>query len=99
MFITILTYQKVSQSYKLRDKFITEGDFHNAIAAAAEVVERDVSMLYAPVIMIPRKANDPNPPSDELQKAIAEGDAHRGSRFWLGVIDVSGIRAVHFDGD
>ncbi|MCC7442635.1 MAG: prepilin-type N-terminal cleavage/methylation domain-containing protein [Bdellovibrionales bacterium] len=99
LFITLITYSKVAQSYRLRDKFLTEGDFHNSIASAVEVISRDVSMLYSPVIMVPRKDNDPNPPDAETQKAIAEGDQTRGSKFWLGVIDVSGVRAMHFTGE
>ncbi|HTL11613.1 MAG TPA: prepilin-type N-terminal cleavage/methylation domain-containing protein, partial [Bdellovibrionota bacterium] len=99
LFITLIVYQKIGQSYKLRDKFVNEGDFHNSIAAAVDILNRDITMIYSPVIMVPRQAANNNlPPDPELQKAIAEGDQKRGSEYWLGVIDVSGIRASRFEG-
>lgn len=110
VFISLGLTQTISETFKLRDTLMVEGDFYNGIRLALDVVQRDVAMMYSPSIMLPPKvpktdaAGNPLPegPPDpaearEMQNLLAT-DAGQTSPFWAPAIDRSGIRPSRFVG-
>jgi general secretion pathway protein J len=102
VFISIGISRTMVQTFRLRDIISTEGDFHNSIRMAMDVVQRDVSMIYSPQLMAPpkKKTEDPNSPAKYAPAPGAQemGDLSEGSKFWLAALDSTGIRASRFTG-
>jgi hypothetical protein len=83
--ISLTIYQSTTQSYKLRDVLLNEGDFHNGIRLAMGLLDRDVTLLYSPILLNPRTspgspaaspapddpnfAQDPNRPQTPAEQA------------------------------
>ena len=104
-FISLGIYQLVTRTYRLREVLSNEGEFYNEIRLAMGVLDRDISMLYSPVIMLPPKpkagdsAEGLPPPTDAADLSAIMGDQGRASDYWGGVIDKTGIRPSRFQGD
>ena len=107
VFISLGLAQTITSTFKLRDSIMNEGDFYNGIRLALEIVQRDVSLLYSPVVMIPKKeqkldANGlPMPPDAAEQKdlqTLLATDHGQTSAFWAPATDRTGIRPSRFVG-
>ncbi|MBC7692458.1 MAG: prepilin-type N-terminal cleavage/methylation domain-containing protein [Methylotenera sp.] len=103
--ISLAIYQATTQTYKLRDTLMNEGDFHNGIRLSMAIMERDVSQIFSPTIMLPPKKPDKNAalpgqnaPLDPELEQIVNSDLGRTTQFWLGMTDKTGVRASRFDG-
>ena len=97
VFISLGIYQATTETYRLREILANEGDFYNSIRLSMDVFQRDVSLIYSPMILL--RAPDPNaPPDPNLTQLLNDGDGSQVSQFWTAVTDRSGIRASHFMG-
>ena len=100
--ISLAIFQATNETYKLRDVISNEGEFHNSIRLSMGILQRDIELLYSPVIILPNPvpsgspapgATDPN-----LQAQTLSGDAGRVTDFWGAQVDKSGLRPARFLG-
>jgi prepilin-type N-terminal cleavage/methylation domain-containing protein len=54
--IAFMVYRISTKSFQIRQKVGDDGDFHNGIRMALGVLERDVSLLYTPMVQVPEPA-------------------------------------------
>jgi prepilin-type N-terminal cleavage/methylation domain-containing protein len=70
VFIGIAIYQMVTKTFELRDVLSNEGDFYNGIRLSMQIVQRDVALMYSPVLILPDYPKQPGqtgqPTSPEL---------------------------------
>lgn len=104
MAIAASIYQTTTKTYELRDKLMHESEFFNGIRTAMGIVDRDVSMIYSPILMLPEDPKQQGrlsstPLTDQQLQEIQGNDQGRVStRFWTEAIHKSGIRASRFQG-
>jgi prepilin-type N-terminal cleavage/methylation domain-containing protein len=106
VFISLGIYQLTTETYRLRESLAAEGEFHNSIRMAMDVVQRDVSAMFSPILSRPEPAPSPSaapnsPASFQSQQelaALAASDQGKTSSFWLGATEKSGLRASRFVG-
>lgn len=112
--ISLSIYQAVTQTFRLRDKLMTEGDFYNGTRLALALMERDISLMYSPIIMNPNPnakkkspgTEDPytiqvsnNPDNADAElQAITTSEIGQVTDHWLGASDKTGIRPSRFVG-
>lgn len=106
-FISIGIYQMTAETFKLRDELAAEGEFYNTIRMSMDVVGRDVSAMFSPIISRPNPGPSPNPANPaSLQPAVSPQDMQvilgsdqgKTGPFWLAATDKSGLRASRFVG-
>jgi prepilin-type N-terminal cleavage/methylation domain-containing protein len=106
--ISFAIYQATTETFRLRDVIMNEGEFYNGIRLAMGIVDRDVQLLYSPVVLLPPK-EQPNPSdrnaalaaqqSEVLQQEEFEREGlDRPSDFWEGAVDSTGLRPSRFVG-
>ena len=99
--ISLSIYQSTTQTYRLREILMNEGDFYNGIRLSMGIMERDISLIYSPINLT---TFDPQTPQDRNQnvspevQAIISSDLGRPSEFWTGAFDKTGIRPSRFVG-
>ena len=114
VFISFAIYQATVETFRLRDTLASEGDFYNSIRLSMTVLERDVSLLYSPLITLPleKRPNRPNsanptsanpndlppPPNAQQMQSYMADDLNQSSKFWSAAIDASGLRPSRFVG-
>lgn len=108
-FISLAIFQAITQSYRLRDVLMTEGEFYNGIRLAMGIMERDVSLAFSSYPFLPIAAQNSNPLGSPNQTvpivpnidvaAQLGGDAQVVSKHWGAVMHLSGIRPARFQGD
>lgn len=113
-FISLGIYQAITQTYRLRDTLLHEGEFFNGIQMAMSILERDYSMLYTPIMMVPPASagastvlgpnGQPIVPVPGAQSPGAGSgpalpeDSSQVTPYWTAMIHPSGIRPSHFIG-
>lgn len=102
-FISLGIFQAITETYKLRDALSNESDFYNGIRLSMDVIQRDVTALYSPAIMIPNPSPSsqppgaPAPPTDPKDlEAINEHPT--ATQYWGVPLNRTGIRPSHFIG-
>src|SRR5215213_6023098 len=60
VFISFGIYQATTNTFRLRDVLMNEGDFYNGIRMASSVVQRDVALIYSPALILPPKPRLPD---------------------------------------
>lgn len=101
-------YRATSDTYKLRAILSVDGEFYNGIRMAFSMIEKDVSMVYNPLIFLPPDPKKPkgtqpqipapgSPEEQELQ-AMTQGDRDKGSEYWGSIVDKTGLRVSRFHG-
>jgi prepilin-type N-terminal cleavage/methylation domain-containing protein len=100
VFISLGIYQMTTETFKLRNSLANEGEFTNSVRMAMDVVNRDISGMFSPVLSKPEPApsTTPNPQAIQDQAALAASDQGKTSEFWLGATDSSGLRLSRFVG-
>jgi prepilin-type N-terminal cleavage/methylation domain-containing protein len=63
-FISLGIYQSTTETFHLREILSNEGDFYNSIRLSMNIMQRDISMMYSPTLMIPNPA--PSPSASQL---------------------------------
>lgn len=53
VFISMAIFQTTTETYRLRDILMTEGDFYNGIRLSLGILEKDISMAYTPYSLNP----------------------------------------------
>ena len=96
--ISLAIFQATTQTYRIRETLVSEGDFHNGVRLSMGVLERDISQLFSPITMLPPKPANAAPPSPAESEALANGDLGRTTEFWGGAVDKSGLRPSRFIG-
>ncbi len=97
VFISFGIYQATIETYRLRDVLATEGAFYNTIRLAMSIVQRDIALIYSPVVLIPRPNTSPSPgslpatPPTPLVSLPGE-DLQVPYKFWSPAVDESGLR-------
>jgi prepilin-type N-terminal cleavage/methylation domain-containing protein len=106
--ISLAIYRATTQTYRLRDILQNEGEFYNGIRLSVGILERDVALIYNPVIMLPKtpKASDPfgagngqlTPDEAQELQELQGSDAGRSTTYWSGAVDKTGVRPSRFVG-
>lgn len=93
-------YQATTETYKLRDSLSIEGNFYNAITLSLSIIQRDISLIYSPVALLPpAPKKDANTPPDAKQmNVIMSDDLGRSFNFWSAAVDPNGLRPARFIG-
>ncbi len=91
-FISLSIYEATTNTYHLRDVLSNEGDFYNGIRLAMSVVERDIELVYSPVIMAPPNENPYVQPNPQDMAVIQSMNLGAPTQYWEGAMDQSGIR-------
>jgi prepilin-type N-terminal cleavage/methylation domain-containing protein len=53
--ISFSIYRTTTEAFRLREVLMTEGEFHNGVRLAMNLVGRDIELLYSPVLMLPER--------------------------------------------
>lgn len=96
--ISLAIYQATTETYRLRDVLMHEGDFYNSIRLSMGVMDRDVSLIFSPTMMLPTPRASFSPEQSSQMEEIARTDQGQTTQFWGGAVDPSGIRPSHFIG-
>ncbi|MBL7715331.1 MAG: prepilin-type N-terminal cleavage/methylation domain-containing protein [Bdellovibrionales bacterium] len=105
VFISLFLYQVTTSTFNLRESLIEEGDFFSGIRLAMNVVDRDVSQIYTPILMIP---NDPAASGllsgavltqNQMAAIQGSGKGTTATKFYLEVVNSVGIRPTRFQGN
>ena len=75
-FISLSIYQGTTQTFRMRDVVIQEGDFYNGIRLSMSILERDLNLLFSPISFVP--APSKKPPGGQPGAPGAGGFANRG---------------------
>jgi len=107
-FISLGIYQATAETYKLREELLNESDFYNTIRLTMSILQRDVTLMYSPIVLIPQASPSPlaggfqpapNPnarPSPSFLQT--DPDLGQESDFWGPALDKTGIRPSRFVG-
>lgn len=101
VFIAFAIFQATTETYHLRDTLSAEGNFYNSIRFSMNVLQRDIALIYSPLITIEKpKPIDPNAPVNAQQMGIimASDDLGQTSNFWSAAINQKGLRPSRFIG-
>lgn len=98
VFISFGIYQAIVQTYQLRDDLTHEGDFHNNIRMAMSILDRDITQIYSPLLMVPPRPKNAPPPDAQELAMMTSGDWAQITEFWGTVLDKTGIRPSRFKG-
>ena len=77
VFISLGIYQMTTETYKLRDALANEGEFYNSIRMSMDIVQRDVSAMFSPIISRPQPAASPNPQNPGGQPQTPQANTAR----------------------
>jgi prepilin-type N-terminal cleavage/methylation domain-containing protein len=113
-FISLGIYQSTTETFHLREILSNEGDFYNSIRLSMNIMQRDISMIYTPTLMIPNPAPSPSSsqapqvagrpaptqPVAQPSSAFLQSDPDLAveSDFWVAAVDKTGIRPSRFIG-
>jgi general secretion pathway protein J len=100
VFIAFSIFQATTQTYKLRDSLVREGNFYNSIRLATTVMSRDITLIYSPIATLTNyKRPDINTPIDpQKEQALMVDDLGQVFKFWGRAIDQTGVRPSRFVG-
>lgn len=96
-FISIAIFQTTTRSFELREDLKSESTFYNEIRLSMNIIDRDVAMLFNPLLMVPETSASPNPSQAQQQVVYNEEEFGRSIHFW-GPPDRHGIRPMRFQG-
>lgn len=98
--ITIAIFQATTTTFRIRDALIHEGDFYNGVRLAMSVMERDINLIYTPLIMMPTPNPSVTPGPTEAQDLanIMSQDLGRQSKYWAPAFDRTGVRPSRLQG-
>ncbi|MCM0605379.1 MAG: prepilin-type N-terminal cleavage/methylation domain-containing protein [Xanthomonadaceae bacterium] len=89
--ISIMVTQTTTKSFQLREDLSVEGEFHNGIKLAMNVVERDITHVFSPLMMMIKAK------TGEGQTPFTQSAPNPGP-FWGPALDEAGIRNSRFQG-
>ena len=97
-------FQITTKTFELRDKMMQESDFYNGIRMSMGIIDRDFSLLYSPVIMVPDDPKQQGPLSgqpmtpEELNAIMGNDQGRASSPYWEEAVHKTGIRPSRFQG-
>jgi prepilin-type N-terminal cleavage/methylation domain-containing protein len=97
VFISFAIYQATVETFKLRDSLSTEGDFHNSIRLSTSIMQRDIALIYSPVVALPSPLPSGGPPGGANPQFVAgqtpmPDDLGRSYIFWGPAVNLTGLR-------
>lgn len=95
VFISYSTYLATTQTFRLRDSLSQEARFYNAIQLAMNIVRRDITLLYSPVVLMPNpqpSASPGAPPNTQEMQMYMSDDTNQVYQFWSAAVDPTGLR-------
>lgn len=99
MFVSYAIVQITTSSNQAREKIQSHGEFFSRIRLSMNIMDRDISSIYSPILMLP----DPEKKIDDERyneiNDLLRGAAGRSNDFWSRIIDGTGIRPSRFQGD
>jgi len=110
VFISLGIYQATTESFRLRDVLSIEGEFYNEIRLSMNIMQRDISLIYSPTLLLPTPpVPSPNPTlpggppgqapqAQNLAQQFAGTDLVTSSQYWSPATDLTGVRPSHFIG-
>jgi prepilin-type N-terminal cleavage/methylation domain-containing protein len=107
-FISLGLYNAIIETYRIRDTLSTEGDFHNGIRLSMNVLQRDITLLYSPVGLLPTPSASPSGvpqasqpaqvPNPAAQGLPGDADLTQTTDFWEPTTNKNGVRPSRFTG-
>lgn len=102
--IAAAIFQITTKTFELRDKVMQESDFFNGIRMSMGIVDRDISLLYSPIIMVPDDPKQQGPLSgqpmtpEELNAIMGNDQGRASTTYWTEAVHKTGIRPSRFQG-
>ncbi|MFZ9595083.1 MAG: prepilin-type N-terminal cleavage/methylation domain-containing protein [Bdellovibrionia bacterium] len=98
-FICFGIFQATTQTYQLRDSLSAEADLNNEVVLAMGVIQRDIQLIYSPVVALPQAVASGVPAgSENLPPPIPREDGERSFKFWSQMVENTGLRPSRFQG-
>lgn len=96
--ISLAIYQTTTETFRLRDILMNEGEFYNSIRLSMGVVDRDVAMLFSPINLVPDAKPSASPEDIAQMEEVLTSELGQNTLYWSPAIDMNGIRPSHFVG-
>ena len=103
-FISVGLYQATVQTYSLRDALSTEGDFYSEIRLSMNILQRDLTLLYSPIVLLPSPSPSPSvsfrptTPQQATSGQLPDPTLAQTFEYWGPALDSAGTRPSHFVG-
>lgn len=98
VFVAIGIAQSIWNTYRLRDQLTVEGDFYTSIRLTMAIMERDVTHLFSPQLLLPNPQERLSPEDILNLQTITRSDIERPSEYYGAIISKTGIRTARFQG-
>jgi general secretion pathway protein J len=98
VFISFAIYQATTETYKLRDVLSTEGNFYNSIRLATSIMQRDIALIYTPMVTVPSPVPSAAPSNLNTTFQASSDDLGQSFTFWSAAINAQGLRPSRFIG-
>ena len=98
-FIGVAVANRLTKSWELQAMLSTETDFYNEIRISADIIDRDVTNMYSPKIMLPDAKSQTETVTTGSTAPAEQETSESGSRFWGKLLDSSGVRHATFSGE
>lgn len=78
-FISLGIFQAVTSSFKIRDELTQEADFYTGIRLAMGIMNRDVSMIYSPTLLLNQQQTKSSSSSSSDDSNNPDNSSNRGA--------------------
>ncbi len=92
VFISYGIYQATVETYRLRDVLGAEGTFYNTIRLAMSIVQRDISLMYSPTVLIPKDKMTTIQQQHPVIPSLPGEDLQFPYQYWSPAINEFGVR-------
>ncbi len=99
--ISFAIYQATTETFKLRETLAIEGNFFNGIRLSITIIQRDISLIFSPLALLPEtqaKSIGNSGNQGNLGHPLNPDEQDRNSLYWSPAANTNGIRPSHFVG-
>ncbi len=98
VFISIGATQLYSQTFKIRETLLQDGEFYNQIRLALTMIEADMTSMYTPLMVLPEAPKTlTQEQTTELNRRF-RGDENLEGQYWGPIVHQNGLRPSRFFG-
>lgn len=98
VFISFAISEAIWNTYRLRNRLSVEGDFYTTIRMSMALLDRDVSLMFFPKMILPNPNEKMNFQEAQNLEILLRSRIDEGSDFWGGIISKTGVRNMRFVG-